>query len=378
MVSIIEILGEILQIIGFAVLIISMILFYRKYKFGAVRYFVYAVLILAQRAFSFLNREDIQGSRITFGNLTLDLIGLILALYCLLLFFESFDSETPYTKRNLGILVAISAVCTGLLILYWIVQREEFSFPNVESVRLAELNYGTLFSENIYILLMFFLFSIIGLILLLIQSFILLKKLYMKEKNTEDPEIKKKLINLRYAFYFLPLIAPIFTRYEQFARFLFVLIAVFIAISVLKGGIFIFRSELLQLLFVLDDSGIPSYSFRFRDISSERLTDDDEMLFSGALKAVSMLFQNLTGSEVDLKEIVLENAHVMIQRIPIQNQSLSAVLIAKKSSSFYQDALNLFAQLYSKKANDISSLEVISGAKRQEIDEIVKKCFGIL
>jgi hypothetical protein len=378
MASTLELIAEILMIVGFIVLISSTMLFYKKYKFGAVRYFFYATLILGQRGLSFLSRPNTNENRIIFGSLSLDLIGLILSLYCILLFFESFESETPYTKQNLAILVAISAVVSGLFILTIIVQKEEFSLPTGEGVRLADLNYGMLFTENFYILLIFFVFSLFGLILLLIQSLIIMRFLQKKEKSTQNPEAKMRFSHLKRAMYILPLIIPIFIRFEQFSRFLFVVIAVYLSISIYKGGLFMFRSEMLRLLMVIDDSGIPSYSFRFRDVSGTQMGDDDEMLFSGALKAVSMLFQNLTGSDVDLKEIVLENAHLMIQRIPDAENSNSAVLVANKSSKFYQEALSLFAEQYAKIYHTLPKLQVISGEKRNEVDDIVKQCFGII
>jgi hypothetical protein len=131
-------------------------------------------------------------------------------------------------------------------------------------------------------------------------------------------------------------------------------------------------------LIVIDDSGLPSYTYRFRDNQNSEIGNNDEMLFSGALKAVSLLFSSLTGSEMDVKEIVLEGAHLTIKRSKIANRDVSVVLISDRTSAFYQDAVNLFAVKFPIHMVPVNEFEVVTGEKKDKIDQLVNELFGIL
>ena len=72
--------------------------------------------------------------------------------------------------------------------------------------------------------------------------------------------------------------------------------------------------------------------------------EDQELLFSGALRAISILLEEFTGTNHTIEEIFFGNLLMMIK----QCKDLSIVLVADKSTLFFREALESFSkQLYS-------------------------------
>jgi hypothetical protein len=344
---------------------------------------MYSIVLFGSRALSFIlvgppdRPDNVVEARELIGSLTSDLLVIILALYSLLLFFESFSSESPYTKRNLLIGIFIAAIFSSLTVLNIIVQAEVGEI-SAQAVRLGEIEISMFREQSLIILALFALFTLASLMLIFVEGIILFRTIDKKRKKAFNDRIKQIFSSLKKSSILIVVAIFLFPAFEQLSRIVLFLMVIYMGKVLLGGGIFIFRDDTLRLLIVIDDSGIPSYTYRFRDSNNDEVGTNDEMLFSGALKAVSMLFSSLTGSEMDVKEIVLEGAHLTIMRSKIAKRDVSVVLISDKSSAFYQEAVIGFSEKFPIYMVPANEFEVISGEKKKKIDDLVESLFGIL
>ena len=113
-----------------------------------------------------------------------------------------------------------------------------------------------------------------------------------------------------------------------------------------KYGNFILQGEILQHMVILDSEGLPIYGYKFsKDTEHGDGINDREILFSGALTAISSLITQFTGNESqEVKEITLNGLIIMVSSIKVQENNYSVVLLTKKSTVFYRDSLKKFTK----------------------------------
>ena len=121
---------------------------------------------------------------------------------------------------------------------------------------------------------------------------------------------------------------------------------VLMAILNMKYGNYILQGEILQHIVIIDSEGPPIYGYKFNNLidnDDEHDINDREVLFSGALTAISSLISEFTGNiSQEVKEITLNGLIIMISSVMVQEKGYSVVLLTKKSTIFYRDSLKKF------------------------------------
>ncbi len=147
----------------------------------------------------------------------------------------------------------------------------------------------------------------------------------------------------------------------------------------LNSGIHVFQEEGLRRLMIIDNAGLPLYSYLFsgfegKEMSSQQL-ENEEMMFSGALKAISSLFGELTGANQTLKEIILDKIVLLVQLSPEKDKLV--ILFCDRPTKFHREAIEHFTDSLFKEVPVWFENLRISGENEATIVELIKKYFGL-
>jgi hypothetical protein len=242
------------------------------------------------------------------------------------------------------------------------------------------------------------LFSILGitvvLVLLMVIAMVIMifKSLRRKMNETTNHQVQK-LIQKIFIGSIIMVIGPIFVGIFNFIRIgstgLGNVLQPFVAILglwimiyyFLKGGIFLFQGDALRRLIIISESGIPIYSYSFRrfslqeDILADSLSDrsSQEVLFSGAIKSISYLLSEFTGSDKVVREIILEDMVMMIKMI---SDGFSAILLSNKSTKFLKNALNKFGENVSSLVEEVPQGQAFNSNQIKVANELLEGSFG--
>lgn len=274
------------------------------------------------------------------------IISLIGVFFFLLLFFQAFESDTVLTRRNL-IYTYIYLILTVSLIIS--VLTIVFSVPTLASFNESEDNILLVIIFPLLIMVFSLLISFIFTGVMAVEIY---RKVQRKLNQVRDPVIKKVLKRMRYAVLLIALgyLAFFVTDYVT-AEILSVIGFTALVYLYLSTGKYVLQDEALRHLILVNNDGMPLYGYEFqkRLLNEETsayggmLISDQEILFSGALKAVSTLIGEFTGAgDMSLREIVLDNSVMMVSRI--QGTEVNVVLLADKSTQYFRDALQMFTQ----------------------------------
>ncbi|MCE7736407.1 MAG: hypothetical protein GPJ54_16120 [Candidatus Heimdallarchaeota archaeon] len=246
------------------------------------------------------------------------LISLGFSFLLLLLFFDSFDEESVLTGRNVTLMfsVLISGILmiTNSILISTIINDDEPRFSDPDNVVTSN-------SENIIFIILVTGVSL-SLLVILYMGIKIFKTLRSKMKETSNPEVQMLIRKIVYGSVIM-LFGPMFIVILNFIQIgstgLGEIVSPFVAILglyimvhyFLKGGIFLFQGDSLRRLIIITDSGIPIYSYSFRkfnlleDVSADSLNErgGQEVLFSGAIKSISFLLSEFTGSNKVVREI---------------------------------------------------------------------------
>ena len=149
----------------------------------------------------------------------------------------------------------------------------------------------------------------------------------------------------------------------------------------LKGGIFLFQGDTLRRLIIITDSGVPIYSYSFRkfnlqeEVPSDTLNErgGQEVLFSGAIKSISFLLSEFTGSNKVVREIFLEDMVMMVKMLP--NNS-SVILLSNKSTKFLRNAINEFSMKVSSLAEEVPQGQGFNNDQVKVANQLLEGSFG--
>ncbi|MHA2231663.1 MAG: hypothetical protein ACXAB4_04145 [Candidatus Hodarchaeales archaeon] len=346
---------EILNLVIFAanifliVFILGMMFnYYRKKPYNTYIFLMFATLFfLLQELISrvFLPQEEPAGEEefVDFLEIvvpiSLLLISLTGATFFLVLFFQSFESSKVLTERNLILTLLFTVLTSGLLIstLQLAVTLPELEGQSDEEIFEAEpwpLIFPTMLFGIFSLGCLFFLIAMIVRIFL---------KLRRRIRATTNPIIKNKLKKMRYAvigMLFADMISDlIFDLTGIVLGGLLPILALGYFIYLYStSGTFILPAQSLQKFIIIGKEGLPLHSYNFQPEEGDGLSfDSQDVLFSGALKAISNLFSEFTGKmDQALKEVTFESVVVMANQIA--NQRFLAVLLVDHSTRFFQEA----------------------------------------
>ncbi|MCG3222859.1 MAG: hypothetical protein H7647_00215 [Candidatus Heimdallarchaeota archaeon] len=379
------------QLLFGAGLFIWLFLVYRKNKYQTVKYLLIATTILLTAQFI----TAVFTSSFRIGDLNPDAVPTIMwallsvseliATFCLLLFFEAFMSERVLTKRNNLVLMIITSVSTGII-----------GFGVVVTRIFSELSIGLDNLDEVFILLdaseyivtgMFTFFLTMGGIISVVMGILLFKNLMKLRKKTRDQEISKSITKMSIVVLLLT-IAPILlssavqTHISGQIGVLIILVCIGVFfIFYMRGGMFNIQSQSLRRLLIINQGGIPVYSYVFQhfdkpkkeETTVEMADEDQELLFSGALKAISILLEEFTGTNHTIEEIFFGNLLMMIK----QCRDLSIVLVADESSIFFREALESFSKQLHKTIPDINQIFNFTKEQTTKASLLLEHQFGV-
>jgi hypothetical protein len=358
---------------------IFLIITYKKYRYPSLKFFlassIFLILNETLSFFAIFIEDPSFGLSAFLGYF--DLLIIVWALYSIVLFFKTFWYENPLDKVTivLGLLITFYSSATIIVVLLFAgLQNTIFSgFSNIYEIQ-------TLVNPNEEIQIIIFISliaSISGLASLFFSMMFIEKQLYSRIKTSKDENIKKVLNRMRYGNWILiiGLIILLFSEIIGFAILTLGYATIFL--FYLRGGIFILQEETLRKLIIMDSAGILKYSYEFRKFASKqgKRDEDADLLFSGALKAISSLLGELTGSDQELREIHLDKITLLVGSA--SNRELSMVLMVDNSTKFFRDAFNkVLSELPSTigQFEDNATFDLDTSVK---LDSLIQNRFGL-
>jgi hypothetical protein len=379
----------ILRLIIYIYLSIKILIEYAKHRFTPLIYLLLVNIFLSLVQFINLLPEsgEFEISEILFQTSVI-LISVGFALLLLLLFFDSFDQESVLSARN--VMLMFSVLISGILmilnsiIISTIINEDEERFSDPDNV-------VTTNSENfIFVILVIAVF--LNLFATLYMGIKIFKTLRSKMKETSNLHVQSLIRKIGYGgiiMIFGPMFAGILNFIQIGNSGLGNILAPFVAILglyimihyFLKGGIFLFQGDTLRRLIIITDSGIPIYSYSFRkfdlheDVAADSLSErgGQEVLFSGAIKSISFLLSEFTGSNKVVREIFLEDMVMIIKMLP--NNS-SVILLCNKSTKFLRNALNKFSLQVTSLAEEIPDGQAFNTNQNKVANQLLESSFG--
>lgn len=304
-------------------------------------------------------------------------IGLVMitltgAFFFLVLFFQSFESSRVLTRTNLYLTLLFTVLTAGLLVS---TLQLAVSFPQVEGKTDEEVFESNTGGWIIFPTLLFIIFMVgcgFFTIAMVIRVFL---KLHRRIQATTDPLIKGKLKKMRYA-----IIALLWAEMVEMwtGGVMAVLAFGYFVYLYSSSGTFFLPAKTLQKFLIISTEGMPLYSYSFQPDESESIPfDSQDVLFSGALRAISTLFSEFTGKmDQTLKEVTLESVIVMANQIV--DRRFLVVLLVEQSTRFFREAFdNATEQLdHFISQNKPHPHKTLTIPQIQAMDQVIENNFG--
>ncbi len=306
------------------------------------------------------------------------IFGLNIALFFLFLFFESFDNESIFTKKNvyLSIVLAMLIVFTLLPPLFITdVARIFKNYSEKEFINVLENDkpLSTLITDIFFVGMVSYLLNLIFTLVIIIRIINSVRRKFKISKSYIN--VKKTLLKMLISTIFILIGFIISTGIGEIIVDISFLYIVYLYIN---NGPKTFQFHMLRRLILVNDGGVPIYSYtfqKFNDDQSARYSDPmaDEILFSGAISAVSTLMKEFVGQKEDLKEIKLNNTKFIIDRI---NNKVSIILIIDKSTKANRELLREFVKYLEKIFENKIPIEMFTTDQIKITNSLVKEIFG--
>ncbi|MCY3410252.1 MAG: hypothetical protein INQ03_01325 [Candidatus Heimdallarchaeota archaeon] len=362
----------------FLILIGKLIHQYYTLRYPSILYLIFAVsflfLVGLQHLILFNVNPAIAGISIFFL-----MQGMIFSLILLLMFFDSFKMDTVLSPRNVILLIiSFSSVSVIFILLIIVASRIH------ESQGLLDDFTNTDFLE-LFILSIFILFSFFYTIYLIIQ---VLKSINRHRKlavSSYQRKIIKKFQIGTYLIIFGRLLAGPISFVELGAGLspgdilsnISTIVGLILIMKSLHFGLFAFQGENVRRLLIITKTGIPLYAYTFshfniaEDERSNLQESDGEVLFSGALKSISMLIGEFTGVK-EVEGISLEGLELLISN----QDEYSVVLFADRSTRFHRHALHRFAKVVEPLVLSLKRGLVFNNDQTKEANSLLEQSFG--
>ncbi|WP_457557494.1 hypothetical protein [Candidatus Harpocratesius sp.] len=381
----------ILYLIGILVLFGLVFRQYKRLKYKNLRYFLFSLIFLIigsspQYAFGVSGTTPL--AALFRGNM--NSIFLLNSIFFMILFFESFQNENPLNKRNIIFMSLNILIITALLTVFILFMITFFNLPldsigvlSEEAISPSQSLDLQLFDSTMTIMIITFLIlSFTAALFAAIETIFLLIHIHWRIKRAISPIQKKTFIQLRIGIYLLgfSLILQPFGNVLIIFEYLHKIVLLFgfglLTRSLIQHGFTIFQENDLRRLLLINKQGMTFFSYRFRNFENAANNENDELLFSGALNAVSTIFQELTGNSTNkIREINFDTIQMIVT--PTKNQDFFAVLLTDRASNFYREALEKFAYEVMSVIGLVSSIQMLKHNQQTEVEELIIKYFGI-
>ncbi|MFX0115536.1 MAG: hypothetical protein ACFFB3_13390 [Candidatus Hodarchaeota archaeon] len=314
------------------------------------------------------------------------------AMFFLVLFFQSFESSRVLTEKNF-ILTLLFAVLTSGLVISGL--QLAITLPSLEGKTDEEIFESDSANSVIFPLVLYGIFLVCSFIFAVVMVIRIFLKLRGRIQATTDPVIKSKLKKMRYAIVgilFGDIVGDIVsdiagdiasdvttgpTEIMLGGVFPVLAFAYFVYLYSTSGTV-ILPAQSLQKFIIISNEGMPLYSYNFQPEADESVPfDSQDVLFSGALRAISALFSEFTGKmDQTLKEVTLESVVVMGSQLA--EQRFLAVLLVDYSTRFFQEAFDNATEQLDRLVSRISLKpgKTLTIPQIQALDQIIERNFG--
>lgn len=363
---------------------------YRKFRYPSLLYFLGALAIYTLTQITgFAPPPENIGFAALYFHLSFQLMGVIYALFLILLFFDSFEGDSVLTPRNVILAMVTSALEVLLLVVVLLLS-------NIDSEMLRALDEGT--EENVSflvvtVMLLAALAVFLAVITFIATAIMVMRSIGKKLKSMTEPSNVNRMKRMQLAMYLI-IIGSVLGGLASGNEFQQLNLGVVIQnVTVIVGllmlmrytvhreGMFLFQGENLQKLMIIDPYGIPTYSYTFWARSKEELNENlediesNEVLFSGALKSISLLLSESSGTSEEslVEEIVMSDMKLMVQTI---GSGFSIVLMVNKSTRFFRDALLRFSESMVDLVQELNQGDVFDTNQIKIANGLLESSFG--
>ncbi|MHA2494700.1 MAG: hypothetical protein ACXAEI_04365 [Candidatus Hodarchaeales archaeon] len=366
-----------------------MIRYYRQKQYNTYLFLICAIIFfllehIIDRLFlpeeESMEEEPFVESMVDIVPMAFLMITIMGSMFFLVLFFQAFESSRVLTEKNLILTLLFAVLTSGLLISGL---QLAITLPSLEGKTDEEIFESDAANSIIFPLVVFGLClggSALFALAMVIRVFL---KLRRRIQATSDPLIKSKLKRMRYAvvgMLFGDMVGDAITGLTDImlAGVFPVLAFTYFVYLYSTSGTFILPGQSLQKFIIIGNEGMPLYSYNFQPETGESVPfDSQDVLFSGALRAISALFSEFTGRmDQALKEVTLESVVVMGSQLA--EQRFLAVLLVDYSTRFFQEAfdnateqLDLLVSQFSLRPGKTLTIPQI-----QSLDQIIETNFG--
>ncbi len=323
---------------------------YHKLKYKFLLYLIGAIaIIILGNLFQFLPINTTYVVAYNYFKLASVFITIIYTFMFVLFFFESFRQENILSIQNSIIIALTTGLEFALVISMYLLHN--LSPTNVINSK------AKLTKAEETILSISFITIILSGVMAIVILFFLIKTIIAMIRESPNKRYRNKMK--------IFIAGTIFIVLDPILRFIFFNIKIndfklggilgeiaitlgfiFMYRGIFKDSIFIFQGEGLKKLLIISPSGIPVYTYTFRNINEENQTLEEEntseILFSGAFTSISILLSEFTGKERAVEEIKLSGMTMMIQSI---TKKYNVILIVDKPTTFYRTSIIKFADL---------------------------------
>jgi hypothetical protein len=299
------------------------------------------------------------------------------AFFFLVLFFQSFESNRTLTEKNLFLTLIFAVLISGLLL---VSLQSSVALSELQGKTDDEIDQMDSIVLSLLLLLLFVFSSLIFILAMFIRIFV---KLQRRIKATSNLEIRNKLKKMRYALIGLVLGSSVAESIKDVTDIvvgeLFAVLAFgYFVYLYSTSGAAILQAESLQKLLIISHDGLPLYSYSFQPDDSDSIPfNSQDVLFSGALRAISTLFSEFTGKmEQSLKEVTLENVVVMANQIA--GKRFLAVLLIDQTTRFFREAFEKATQQLDVLVNEskLHPNKTLSIPQIHSLDRVIESNFG--
>ncbi len=308
------------------------------------------------------------------------IISLIGSIYFLALFLHAYESDRLMTRKYIIITMIFVMLVTGLLMAALELQ---FVIPQMEDKSMEEI-----WKVSGPTIVFFSLLSLSSLLFTLGLSFDILLELSRRIATVTNPKVKKDLQHIRYAIIAMYLASGVSGALQaliglNIGGFFALLAFVYLVYYYSKTDSYILQARSLKKLLVISSSdGLPVYSYDFESIYSGQVSkeiafEDREALFSGAIKATSVLFSEFTGQiDQDIREVQIGNVTMMANKMA--DGQLSMILLTERSTKFFREALDKvsfqFSDFYL--TENVEPSEILSKNQVRTVNSMIERNFG--
>lgn len=356
---------------------------YLREKYSAYMYLIIFMVLLIINQYQEIN--NVRNPQMGIGGVGIHLQTAMITFIAVLFFFSSFEGNTVLTKSNTVILM-IASLLEGLLLIFGNLIRS-VSIPGQGQSQTTDIGNTDLLIMDITMMI-----NIVSIFFIMILLVILLRKITHIKEKAYSMYATNLIVKVQWGakiMIFGPILASIlFLLISDLTRGIQIniitsvisIIGLFLIVKNFReGGIPIFQGDNLRRLILINESGIPIYSYGFKHFNEDKADqdydsyNDDDILFSGALTSISMLMSEFTGSSRKVQSISLSGLKMMIYHVI---EKFSVVLLVTNETLFYRNAMDKFSSSIPHILENLDKLGSLNISQIKEMNHILESSFG--